>query len=69
MRAKIKRLVPYLDDILLVSGGVCFAVAGGLFAGAALALAISGVWLTLLAVIVARGKGADSDDTETGDPS
>lgn len=69
MRAKIKRLGPYLDDILLVSGGVCFVAAGGLFAGAALALAVAGAWLTILAVLVARGKGDGGDDAETGDPS
>lgn len=69
MREKIKRLGPYLDDILFVSGGVCFTVAGGLFAGAALALAIAGAWLTILAILVARGKGAGGNVAETGDQS
>lgn len=69
MRAKIKRLGPYWDDILLASGGVCFTASGWLFAGAALALAVAGAWLTILAILVARGKGDGGDDAETGDPS
>lgn len=65
----LKRLWPYLSDLLLGAGGVCFVAAGGLFAGAALALAVAGAWLTILAVLVARGKGAGSDAAGTGDPS
>lgn len=69
MWQRVKRLGPYLDDILLVAGGVCFTAAGGLFAGAAPALAIAGAWLTLLAVLVARGRGAGGDAASTGDPN
>lgn len=68
MWQRLKRLGPYLSDILLGAGGLCFTAAGGLFAGAALALAVAGGWLTLLAVLVARGKGAGGDAAGTGDP-
>lgn len=69
MKEKIKRLGPFLDDILFLASGVCFTVAGGLFAGAALALVVAGGWLTILAVLVARGKGADGNVAEERDPS
>lgn len=67
MRENLKRLGPYLDDILLAAGGVCFTAAGGLFAGAALALTVAGGWLTLLAVLVAKGKGAGDDAATSSD--
>lgn len=65
----IKRLGPFWDDILFLAGGVCFTTAGGLFAGAAFALAVAGAWMTILAILVARGKGAGGSVAETGDPS
>lgn len=67
MRQKMKRLGPYLDDILLVAGGVCFTAAGGVFAGTALAFAVAGVWLTMMAILVARGKDGGGDAAKTGD--
>lgn len=44
----------YLDDLLMVSGGVCFAASAALRWGAAAGLATAGGCLILLSVLVAR---------------
>lgn len=44
----------YLDDLLMVSGGVCFVAAAALRWGAAAGLAMAGGCLILLSVLVAR---------------
>lgn len=44
----------YLDDLLLVSGGVCFTAAAALRWGAAEALAVCGVCLAAFSVLIAK---------------
>lgn len=44
----------YLDDLLLVSGGVCFTVAAALRWGAAEALAVCGGCLVAFSVLIAK---------------
>lgn len=44
----------YLDDLLMVCGGVCFIAAAALRWGAAAGLATAGGCLILLSVLVAR---------------
>ncbi len=44
----------YLDDLLLVSGGICFTIAAALHWGAAAALAVCGGCLVLFSVLIAR---------------
>ena len=44
----------YLDDLLMVSGGVCFVSAAALRWGAAAGLATAGGCLVLFSVLVAR---------------
>nr|WP_325302995.1 hypothetical protein [uncultured Oscillibacter sp.] len=44
----------YLDDLLLVSGGVCLVAAAALRWGAAAGLATTGGCLVLFSVLVAR---------------
>lgn len=44
----------YLDDLLMVCGGVCFIAAAALRWGAAAGLAMAGGCLILLSVLVAR---------------
>ena len=44
----------YLDDLLLVAGGICFVVAAGLCGGAPAALGTAGAFLVIYAILVAR---------------
>lgn len=44
----------YLDDLLLVSGGVCFTAAAALRWGAAAALAVCGGCLVAFSILIAR---------------
>ena len=44
----------YLDDLLLVSGGVCFTAAAALRWGAAEALAVCGGCLAVFSFLIAR---------------
>lgn len=44
----------YLDDLLLVSGGVCFVAAAALRWGAPAGLAAAGGFLILFSVLAAR---------------
>lgn len=46
----------YLDDLLLVSAGVCFTAAAGLAFGVSAALAAAGMCCLGCAVAVARAK-------------
>lgn len=52
-----KALGLYLDDLLLLAGGVCFVRAALDLAGRPAALATAGVCLTVYAVVVARSRG------------
>ncbi len=47
-------LALYLDDLLLVAGGICFVVAAGLCGGAPAALGTAGAFLVIYAILVAR---------------
>lgn len=47
----------YLDDLLLLAGGVCFVRAALDLGGRPAALATAGVCLTAYAVVVARSRG------------
>lgn len=58
-RAEIRRkalalLGLYLDDLLMVCGGVCLIAAAAIRWGAAAGLATAGVCLLLLSVLAAR---------------
>lgn len=44
----------YLDDLLMVCGGVCFIASAALRWGAAAGLSVAGGCLILLSVLVAR---------------
>ena len=47
----------YLDDLLLLAGGVCFVRAAFDLGGRPVALVTAGVCLTAYAVVVARSRG------------
>lgn len=47
----------YLDDLLLLAGGVCFVRAAFDLGGRPVALVTAGVCLTVYAVVVARSRG------------
>lgn len=53
-RKALSFLSLYLDDLLLVSGGVCFVAAAALRWGAAAGLATAGGCLVLFSVLAAR---------------
>lgn len=52
----LRWLATYIDDLLLLGGGVCFVWAAALQFGAAAALATAGCCLTAYAVVIARAK-------------
>ena len=49
-------LVLYFDDLLLLAGGICFVLAACMAFGAAAALAVAGVWLSLFSWLIARSR-------------
>ena len=49
-------LATYIDDLLLLGGGVCFVAAAQMQFGVAAALAVAGCCLTAYAVVIARAK-------------
>ena len=49
-------LALYLDDLLMLAGCACFVSGAAIKWGAAEALGVCGVCLTVYAVIVARGR-------------
>lgn len=58
-RAELRRkalalLGLYLDDLLMVSGGICFVAAAALRWGAAAGLATAGGCLVLFSILAAR---------------
>lgn len=59
-RARRKQLLKmiglYLDDLLMLLGGVSLVTAAALAAGAAAAFAAAGCWLSAAAWIMARAK-------------
>ena len=46
----------YIDDLLLLGGGVCFVRAAYLWNGDATAYAAAGVCLTAYAMVIARSR-------------
>lgn len=52
----IQTLGLYLDDLLLIGAGICFVLSSREAFGEAAALAVSGVWLILYAVVIARAR-------------
>lgn len=46
----------YLDDLLLIGGGGCLVAAAGEVWGRPAALAAAGVWLCILALVVAKSR-------------
>lgn len=61
MKEKLGRAVRtlglYLDDLLLLAGGVCFVRAALDLGGKPAALVTAGICLTAYAVVVARSRG------------
>lgn len=56
IRKAVQTLVLYLDDLLLLGAGACFILGAQEAFGRAAALAVSGVWLSLYAVVIARAR-------------
>ena len=50
-------LALYLDDLLMVSAGICFTVAAALAFGCSAAFAVAGLCLLGYGVVVARARG------------
>lgn len=46
----------YLDDLLLICGGICFVAAADRLIGGAWALVVAGVCLVAYAVVIARSR-------------
>ena len=59
IRAAVGTRGLYLDDLLLLAGGVCFVQAAFDLGGRPAALVTAGVCLTVYAVMVARSRGGD----------
>lgn len=59
IRAAVSVLGLYLDDLLLLAGGVCFVQAALDLGGRPAALVTAGVCLTAYAFMVARSRGGD----------
>ena len=57
LRTAGRTLGLYLDDLLLLAGGVCFVQAAIDLGGRPAALVTAGVCLTVYAVVVARSRG------------
>ena len=57
LKAAGRWLAEWADDMLLVAAGVCFVAAAAEAFGRPAALAAAGVWLTALAIVLARAKG------------
>ena len=60
IRAAVNVLGLYLDDLLLLSGGVCFVRAALDLGGQPAALITAGICLTVYAVVIARSRGVGS---------
>ena len=56
IRKVVRTLVLYMDDLLLIGAGTCFILGAQEAFGKAAALAVSGVWLSLYAVVIARAR-------------
>ena len=47
----------YLDDLLIVTAGVCFTASAAIAFGVAMALAVAGICLLGYGIMVARSRG------------
>ena len=56
LKALLKVLGLYLDDLLLIGGGCCFVTAAWEYAGRPAGLAVSGICMCILALVIARGR-------------
>ncbi|BAK99199.1 hypothetical protein OBV_20010 [Oscillibacter valericigenes Sjm18-20] len=56
LREAVRTLGLYLDDLLLIGAGACFVLGAQEAFGKAAALAASGVWLSLYAVVIAKAR-------------
>ena len=57
LRRLLALLGVYLDDLLMLSAGVCFTVSAGTAFGCSAAFAAAGACLVAYSIVVARAKG------------
>ena len=60
LRRVVRGLALYLDDMLLLAGGVCFVTAALDLGGRPAGLAVAGACLTAYAIVVAKSRGGGS---------
>mgnify|MGYP001512243877 FL=1 len=60
LRRVVRGLALYLDDMLLLAGGVCFVKAALDMGGRPAGLAVAGACLTAYAIVVAKSRGGGS---------
>ena len=60
LRRVVRGLALYLDDMLLLAGGVCFVKAAPDLGGRPAGLAVAGACLTAYAIVVAKSRGGGS---------
>ena len=60
LRRVVRGLALYLDDMLLLAGGVCFVKAALDLGGRPAGLAVAGACLTAYAIVVAKSRGGGS---------
>ena len=60
LRRVVRGLALYLDDMLLLAGGVCFVKAALDLGGRPAGLAVAGACLTAYAIVVATSRGGGS---------
>lgn len=56
LKTLLTGLALYLDDLLLIGGGCCFVTAVWEYAGRPAGLFMSGIWMCVLALVVARSR-------------
>lgn len=56
VKAVVKALGLYLDDLLMLAGGICFVRAAGQRWGETGALAVAGICLVAYALVIARSR-------------
>ena len=60
LRRVVRGLALYLDDMLLLAGGVCFVKAALDLGGRPAGLGVAGACLTAYAIVVAKSRGGGS---------
>lgn len=56
VKAVVRALGLYLDDLLMLAGGICFVRAAGQRWGETGALAVAGICLVAYALVIARSR-------------